>query len=204
VNNRKEFFRLTCVLAVLVPVPGRLAYGIITILLLIWVMTVGSLLKIVIQRLRLEDFEQITTVAVLAALVVIFRQFLTLFSPVISLTMSFSVYIIGFSSVVIGGLFSSFGEDTPVSLSRLLHRNIKTVLNLIPPMLAFYALRDILGYGTLTLPATSHLLEWKIMHIADADGIGFWGTAGGAFILLGIYLGIYLFCTRKLRIAERS
>ncbi len=202
-NNRKEFFRLACVLAVLIPVPGRLAYGIITVLLLIWVMLFGSLLKIVIQMLHLEDFEQISLLAVLTALVTVFRQLLTLFSPVISLTMSFSVYIIGFSCIVMGGLFAS-GERGQISLPRLLHRNIKTAAGLIPSVLGFYALRDLFGYGSLTLPAASRLLEWKIMNTGGSSGIGFWGTAGGAFILLGIFLGAYLFCTRKLRIAERS
>jgi hypothetical protein len=173
-------------------------------------MLFGSLLKIVIQKLALKDFEQITMAAALAALVILFRQFLTLFSPVMSLTMSFSVYIIGFSTVVIGGLFLSskegagLGDEEAVSLPRLLHRNIKTVVTLIAPILGFYALRDILGFGTLTLPGRHQLLEWRILKPAGASGFSFWGTSGGAFILLGMILGVYLFCTRKLRIAERS
>ncbi len=204
-DNKDTFFIISA-LCVLVPVTGRFAYGIIMAVALNWLMLWGTLMKVLIKKLDLKEFGSFALIIVLVSCVMLFSMLLSLFSPVLALAMGFSLYMTVFSAFILGAVFNP--EDKKIiqtsGVAAVLKQNMKKSALFSVLLLVFYFLRDILGYGTITLPVMSGLWEKNIIYWSSQQFSVFWGSTGGAYILLGVILGVCSLITRKTAIAREA
>src|SRR5574344_40736 len=144
-------------LAMLVPVPGRFACGIVLVIGIYFFTILGTLFRKVIQKLSLEDLQPVLIAIMLVAAAVLYKLLLVLFSPLLALLLGFSIYMSAISSFMIGNLYDkSFGQ-----LGVELKSNVNICNQFALFSLLFFLFRDIVGYGTITLPARTgmHVLK---------------------------------------------
>src|SRR5574344_395535 len=188
-------------LAILVPVPGRFAYGIILLLAINFFMLTGTLFRKVICSLSLQNLQPILIAVFLVAMAILFKQFLILYSQVIALTLGLSIYMSAISSFMIGCLY----EKSTKPLNIELKQNMQSSGAFSLFGLLFFLFRDLFGYGTITLPASNGLHELTVFgENAYFSPSIFWTSIPGAIIFAAIILVLYVHIAKKMEIVEST
>jgi Na+-transporting NADH:ubiquinone oxidoreductase subunit NqrD len=172
-KNVMLFFFALCPL---VPISGRFAYGVVICLALAWLFLCGLLFRNLIALIKPGNVGPYLELACLAGAATVFDQALALYSPVLSLSLGFYVYLSAFTYLLLVSIDA--GSDGKAI--------VHPIVPFLPFALAFSALRELLGFGTISLPVREGLREYAVLPRFGEWGMGFWGTAGGALILLGI------------------
>ncbi len=181
--------------ALLIPFPGRLAYGIILVILLNLQMLSISLFRGLVELAKLDDLLSVLTAAMLLSESIVFKQLLSLYSPLMALTLSFVLYLPAVSSFIISHLRSS---DPSIGKWDLVRNNMKLSLEFSVFALFFFLIRDIFGYGTISLPGRKSLLCIHILPAGESVHLGvFLATIPGAVILVFIIFFIMWQVRRK-------
>lgn len=184
----------TVSLGLLIPLAGRLAYGIIAILLLNLLTMVSSMVNGIVKKNDMGPYGSALNCISLVGVTLIFKQLLTLYSPILSLTMGFNLYLIAASSLLAGFINSSAHQN----FVRQFHDNMKFVGRFSILVLIFFLVRDIVAYGTITLPARTGLFVVRLFPLTEYTMIGsFFGTIPGALILVAIVIILFSFIGRK-------
>lgn len=185
---------ITAALALLVPVPGRFAYGLVLMIALNVFMLAGTLFKRLVFVLHLDDMLQLLIAVLLVSLSIIFKQVLILVSPVMALVIGYVIYMPAVSSFLIGYLY----HKTELSLFAELSYNMKQSLIFSAFALLIFFFRDIFGYGTITLPSKSGLAFITLGSFYKSTGIGvFWASIPGALVLTALCIVAVSFITRS-------
>ncbi|MBR0154971.1 MAG: hypothetical protein IJM22_02745, partial [Treponema sp.] len=119
--------------------------------------------------------------------------------PLIALQMSFVFYLPAVSSYMIGIIYKNIDVSTKVSVID----NLKVTGYFSVLALIFYAVRDIFGYGTFTLPSSNGLYE-KVFF--DKDTIRwetFFASIPGALVLVCIAILVFIYVQNKFKIIKR-
>ena len=171
--------------ALLIPFPGRLAYGIILVLLLNIQMLTMPFFRRLVEFARLDDLLSVLTAVMLLCESIVFKQLLSLYSPLLALTLSFVIYLPAVSAFVISHLRPS---DRASDLAGEVRGNLRYTLSFSIFALVFCLVRDIAGYGTITLPGRNTLACLSIA-ASDSEGIHigvFLASIPGAVLLVFI------------------
>lgn len=199
-KNRIDFF-FPLSLVTLIPVPGRFAFA-VTLIVLLYFLVVATL---VFKRLTLDFFDEdsrsLIMALVLICLCVLFRQVLILFSPVTALVLGLTIFMPALTSFIFGNLCSSAQNN----FSGEMKRGLKdcTLFSLL--MATFFLLRDVLGYGTFSLPCHSGLWEVRLFSISSSLlPLSFFASIPGAVILLFLCFSVFRVILRRTQIASTS
>lgn len=201
-KNKTVFFYIAAALSIIIPSPGRLGFGIILVLEMFFLVFFGTLLNSLIKHLRIEEFTNLLMFVTLFTLVIIFQQLLSLYSPIFTLTLGFSVYLTALSSMIAG--FFASPKVLESSLSFRLSKNMKSTTLFSIVALLFYTVRDIFSFGTITLPGRLGLIEFKIIESLPFNDSFFWNSIPFALIMLAIFTAAATLINRKLEIIRRT
>ncbi len=194
-------FFITLSLAMLVPVPGRLAYGIILILFLNILVLTGILFKKLISFFFSGELQNVILCALMISTCVLFRQIFLILFPLQTFILGITIFMPVLTSFVLGRLY----VNRNLSVAAELKASLKSSTGFSLFSILFFALRDIIGYGTLSFPSGMGITEIKLFDIASSEisflGM-FWASVPGALILIAIEILVVASINRNLNIIE--
>lgn len=184
----------------LVPGTSQFAYALILAAALLFCYASGILYREILTKLDLSASIVYLELAFLAGTAVLFQLLAGSIFPILSHTLSLDIYLVSFTYILLLGI-DRFHLDTSVN-----NKGAKAfpVLLFIPFMLAFSLLRELAGFGTLSLPTSSGLHTILVLPAFKIWGIPFWGTTGGSLILLGFCTWIAKYASRRFTTLYRN
>ena len=135
-------------LAILLPFPGRIAYGIFALLHFTVSVVLLTLMLHAINKMDIKPLRVGICSLELIALTIFFKQLLVMFCPVAALTIGFSFYLPAVSSVAV--VMMNFKKSNSIKQNCL--ENIKKSAVISAFCLVIFILMDVIGFGTITLP----------------------------------------------------
>ena len=191
---------MAAAISILLPATGRFAIGIIICVAMLFITFFGTIFNRIIRNLVSKDSAIFYQFVISILLCTIFNQLLTLFSPVLSIYMGFTIYLVAFSSMIIG----FFASDNQKDFSDVLSHNIINTLKFCLLTLFFFFLRDYIGYSTFTLPSPFGFIEYKLPSFHQYYKSFFWGSIPCAIVLLALSLTLITFINRRFDIVRRK
>ena len=174
---------LSILLMLLIAVPGRFAYGLCILLIMLIVLLCGSLFKKLIYKLGIQDLQLVLMSVFLVAITVVLKQMLILFCPIMALTMGYAIFLPALSAFLLNNLYEN-KKASSVELSG----SMRQALYFSGWMLLIFLVRDLIGFGTITFPGYKDL---AVIYIIKSMPSGV--SAGnalalipGSFFLIGI------------------
>ncbi|MBQ0052580.1 MAG: hypothetical protein KBT11_11055 [Treponema sp.] len=200
-NGKEIYYYIASSLAMLVPVPGRFAYGIFVIVLFNIQMVLISMLVHGIEKLNLSVLKNAIISLTLIAITILYKQILTLICPIAALTLGFCIYLPALTSAVIEFFFSDYEKGMKKHLAVTLKKSSK----LSACVLVYYLLRDLIGYGTLTLPSWKTLFVLHLPYNPESTQASmFMATIPGSLVFIAILLTFYIIYRKKMEIYRNS
>ncbi len=199
-NEKKRNFNLYAIvafsLAVLVPLPGRFAYGIIFFVAINFFMFAGTLFKKLISELDMEEMQPLALALILIACAVFIKELLKLYSPLIALTLGFSLYMTALSSFMIGSLYDK--EKTVLANDLKINMKRSVLYSLLA--LSYFFVRDFFGYGTITLPSRSGFYYINVFpkQTEYFSVSSFFASIPGALLLTVLMISLFTFIDKKI------
>ncbi|MBO7121944.1 MAG: hypothetical protein J6V90_01520 [Treponema sp.] len=182
--------------ALLAVAPGRLAYGLPLIIELNVLMAASRAFHSFVKKFDMGSLTDILTVSFIVFLTILFKQVLILFSPVIALTLSFCLYIPALSVFLLASVFQNQQTSTSGAFESTVWFSVFALL--------FFLLRDILGYGTLSLPIPNGIQESYLFNSYDTAFLSFFATIPGALLILLLCMSFLLTAQLKMNAIEKA
>ena len=199
-KKKSHIVYMAAAISILLPATGRFAIGIIICVAMLFITFFGTIFNRIIRNLVSKDSAIFYQFVISILLCTIFNQLLTLFSPVLSIYMGFTIYLVAFSSMIIG----FFASDNRKDFSDVLSHNIINTLKFCLLTLFFFFLRDYIGYSTFTLPSPFGFIEYKLPSFHQYYKSFFWGSIPCAIVLLALSLTLITFINRRFDIVRRK
>lgn len=199
-KKKSHIVYMAAAISILLPATGRFAIGIIICVAMLFITFFGTIFNRIIRNLVSKDSAIFYQFVISILLCTIFNQLLTLFSPVLSIYMGFTIYLVAFSSMIIG----FFASDNQKDFSDVLSHNIINTLKFCLLTLFFFFLRDYIGYSTFTLPSPFRFIEYKLPSFHQYYKSFFWGSIPCAIVLLALSLTLITFINRRFDIVRRK
>lgn len=199
-KKKSHIVYMAAAISILLPATGRFAIGIIICVAMLFITFFGTIFNRIIRNLVSNDSAIFYQFVISILLCTIFNQLLTLFSPVLSIYMGFTIYLVAFSSMIIG----FFASDNQKDFSDVLSHNIINTLKFCLLTLFFFFLRDYIGYSTFTLPSPFGFIEHKLPSFHQYYKSFFWGSIPCAIVLLALSLTLITFINRRFDIVRRK
>lgn len=201
---KKNYFYIytAAALSLILPFPPRFAYGIIGVLLLNFLLYFGFLIKFIAEKLKLTAVLSPVLIVSLVFLTIIFKQLLILYSPLCALTLGFALFMVCFSSYLFGNILDAAGLPPR---EHIVHTVVRTGLFSLA-LLLFFLFRDILAYGTITLPVSAGLKQIVLFtrSVHARRSLTVFATIPGTLFLLGFVFAFFSYANRKFMILRRS
>ena len=184
-NKKIIYLDILVSLSILVPSPGRFACGLILVVEMNTLIASGIFAQYMIKKLGLEQLRSVILMTFFLCMAIIMKLLLVFLSPVLALQLGFVMYLPALSSYVIDYFFSSASSLRPQEGRKKLAMHCAgfSVFALF-----FFLFRDIVGYGTLTLPIHSGMKEIIVCNPANYSSVVFIATIPGALILSTLIL----------------
>ena len=189
---------LTCAIAV--ALPGRFAFAIIVAFELFFLMTTGTLFRSLLKVLKIKELKSIALCIFIVSMTMLFRELLTLLMPEVALQLSFAIYLPAISTFSSVFLF----DEHNYTLKEELKENLIPALIFSVYILIQNLLRDLLGYGTFTLPAKGKIFEVLLIKSDRISFFSFLATIPGAIVISALFMALYLTFENRMRIFKRA
>ena len=199
-NRNTIFMYIAVSLVMLVPVPGRLYYGVPVVIVLNLLMVLTTLFSKLMDHFKFFSLKPACVLLMLVGLTIFSRQLLILYSPVTALTMGFICYMPTIAVLMLGRFFDNRG----MHLKTALKGNMRESGLFSIYALVFFLLRDVVGYGTISLPIPSGIFKFELPTIAYFSPFTFWASIPGALVLSGGLLASLSFIRQHCGILDRS
>lgn len=190
------FIFIAASFALLVAAPGRLAYGLPLIIELNILTAAAGAFHSFVKKFEMGSLTDILTVSFIVFLTILFKQALILFSPAIALTLSFCIYIPALSVFLLASVFQIQPNSEANSFESTFWFSVFALL--------FFTLRDILGYGTLSLPVPNGIKESYLFNSYDTAFLSFFATIPGALLILLLCMSFLLTVQLKMNAIEKT
>lgn len=171
----------------LIPAASRFSYGLVLCFALIWLFVSGVIFRELIKLIVPGESWLFFELVCLGGSASVFFLVLQGFYPILSLSLDIYIYFIAFSLVLV----------TSIERFSTSSQSFIPILYFCPMLLLFSVLREILGFGTISVPVASGFIEFSVLPYFEKYGLGFWGTNGGALILIGIFAWIVMVLNKK-------
>ncbi len=190
------FLFIGALLSLLVPCPARFGYVLIMVFAADLLLILGSAMNIAVDRLRLAELSNILILVFLVWGTSLIKQFLILYSAIIAMTLSFVLYLLPVSSLLIGRTVTHDSKDWKAyCLANLRIMGVFTATSL-----TFAFFRELMAFESISFPTKNGL--WVIQ--LNLHGVimptEFWGTIPGAFIILALILAFMTVVQRRFNI----
>lgn len=198
--NRKTisiYMTATCAMSIVVP--GRFAIGIIIAIEVLLLSIFGILFRNLLCILKIKELKSVAICSLIVAFTILFKQILILISPETALQLSFIIYLPAISSFSSVFLF----EEKRRSLKEEISLNVSTSLVFAIYILIFSLIRDIIGYGTITLISLNKIIEIVIFDSNYIAAGTFFATIPGALVLSALFLAAFLTIEKKALIIKK-
>lgn len=198
-TKKSVYVFIAASLSMLVPTPGRFAFGIVLVLLLNILMLSGTVVRYCVMRLRIGRMANIFLIGFLIFVTMLYHRLLVFISPAMALQMGFVIYLPTVSSYFIGYIFGTKMQNLVHDIKyNMSHALIFSIFALL-----FFLLRDILGFGTFTYISLSGFHE-IVLHGDNISAFSFLASIPGALICIASNLVLYLYVMDKIHIQERA
>lgn len=192
------YMAATC--AIVIVCPGRLVCGVVIALELCILMLFGLLFRALLSKFNLGNMMQSSMLVFIVFLTILYKQLLILLMPELALQLSFVLYLPSISTFTTVFLME---KEIP-SIKELLKKDLVSA-----GMFAFYVMavsfvRDIFGYGTISLPAYGRQFELVLFNPERISSLSFLATIPGALILTALFLSGFLFMENKFNILKKA
>ena len=108
--KKNELYVYTALsLATLVPVPGRLAYGIVIIVMLYLLSLLGILFKQFVSMFFEYGLRSVLIAAMLISTCLLVRQILIIISPITAFILGINIYVPALTAFILGNLYRHSG-----------------------------------------------------------------------------------------------
>ena len=197
---KKNYFYVYMVaaLSIILPLPPCFAYGILAIIQIFLLVIAGLFTKLLLERLDMKKQIPAIILFVLTIFTILYKQLLILYSPVMALTIGYSLYLICFSSYVLGNILDSVGFSPWMHFLKALGRiSLFSAFTLV-----FFVVRDILAFGSISYPSKEGVKYIRLFK-TGYDG-HFFVSIPGTLIMLGLIFALFAFVNRKIMIIQRS
>ncbi len=198
-KNRVYFF-IAAALSLLIPVPGRLSFAIVILLLFNVQMAAVTLCFHGINALGLKSVRNVLLVLSLIFLTVLYKQFLIAFCPIIALTLGFCLYLPALSTVAIDFFFEKREEKLFVHLMDSMQKSIQ----ITAAALLYFLIREVVGYGTVSFPGMGKIIVFHLPFAVFGRGGVFFATMPGNFALIAVALSAFVFVRKKFAIVRNA
>lgn len=200
-ERKKIYFYIAANLAMLIPVPGRLAYAIILLLLFNIQMLASTMLFHAIHHMKLANMRNTLLCLTIIALGIFYKQIVIFFCPIIALTLSYCIFLPTLTSVIIEFFFLDYARGVRTHISSTMKKScFMTGFNLV-----FFLLRDVIGYGTITLPGWKTMFVIHLPYSQQKIGLGvFLATIPGSLCFIALLLALYIFAVKKISILKNA
>ncbi len=192
------YMAATC--AIVIVSPGRFVCGMVIALELICLMLFGLLLKALLKKMNIEKVEQTLILSFVIFFTVFYKQLLVQVMPVIALQLSFVIFLPSISTFTTVFLL----EQKEMTLKESLLKNMPVALGFASYILVVSLLRDVVGFGTITLPAFGEHFEAVIFSADRISFATFFATIPGSLVLNALLLSLYLCIEKKLQIVKKA
>lgn len=199
-NRNTVFMYIAVSLVMLVPVPGRLYYGVPVIIVLNLLMVLTTLFSKFMDYMKLYSLKPICILLMLVGITIFARQLLILYSPMTALTMGFIFYMPAVAVLMLGRFFDNRGMHLKMALTG----NMKESGFFSIYAFIFFFLRDVVGYGTISFPIPSGIFKLELPTLSYFSPFTFWASIPGALVLSGLLLAALSFIRKYCGILERS
>ncbi|MBQ8014242.1 MAG: hypothetical protein IJ257_07625 [Treponema sp.] len=200
-DNKKIYFYIASSLAFLIPVPGRFAFALLLMILFNIQMATVTLLFHGIYYMQLSNMRNAILTLTIIALGIFYKQLLAIYCPIAALTLGFCIFLPTIASVIIDFFFLDYSHG----LKNHLVRNMKTSCVMSLFSLLVFLLRDIFGYGTITLPGWRHILVFRLPYNIEGTSASiFLATIPGSLVFVAVLLALYIYGVKKFRIFVNS
>lgn len=199
--NKYLYYIFTSIsFALLIAAPGRFAFGLVLCFELFFLIITGFLFSFILKRFQLNEMNSIITVIGLVFSTVLYKQIIMLLFPIIALQLSFVFYLPAVTSYMIGIVYKNVNSSTKISLVE----NLKITMFFTILALIFYLLRDVIGYGTITIPSAYGISEYAVFP-PDFFSCGILFTSiPGSLVLVSVAILVFVFIQNKFNIIERA
>lgn len=200
-NKNNAFFTfLAASVAIIVPAPARFAYGLVLLAVFNIQIIIGTLFIHIIYKTNIESLKTSLLCFVLLSVSLLSKLILDFISPMTALTLGFLIYLPAVST----SLISYFYEKSEENLLNDLKINASQSLSFSGLALIVFLLRDILGYGTITLPASQGLFEISLpFRFSNYSAASFIASIPGSFIIVSLCFAVIVFIMNKINNIER-
>ena len=200
-GNKTLYFCITTALSLFVPAPGRFVFAFYLLLLFNLQIFLLTLLFHGVDRLRIGALKEPVAIFSVVFLTVLYKQLLYAVCPLAALTLGFCAYL---PSISVYTLTFFFGRREG-GLAARLSGNMRACAVVSAVCAVLFLLRDLLGYGTLTLPGWRRIVYLRLPFAPGRAHAGaFLSTIPGALVFLSVLLAAFLFCRRKLDAVARA
>jgi hypothetical protein len=182
--------------ALLAAAPGRLAYGLPLIIELDILFFATKAFYSFVKKIEMGSLAEILALAFIVFMTILFKQVLILFSPVIALTLSFCLYIPALSVFLLASVFQGQANADGASFEPTLLFSAFALL--------FFLLRDVLGYGTISLPVSNGIKESYLFNSYDTAFLSFFATIPGSLLVLVLCMSFLLTAQIKMNAIEKA
>ena len=144
--KKNELYVYTALsLATLVPVPGRLAYGIVIIVMLYLLSLLGILFKQFVSMFFEYGLRSVLIAAMLISTCLLVRQILIIISPITAFILGINIYVPALTAFILGNLYRHIG----LKLSEMLNHSLGKCISFSIFALFFFIIREIISYPQL-------------------------------------------------------
>ncbi len=176
----------------LVPGTGRFAYGLYLAIALFFILFFAVTSRFLVLKSGFKETEHYVTLLFVISGAVIFNKVMSFFLPVLAYTLEFYVYLSAFSGLVLFFLFSKETETAFAGGFKGILGNVFFVsIKFFILFLFFGALREIAGYGSLSVPVFSGIRVISLFHVADYPLFKFAASTEGGLVVSAIMICIF-------------
>lgn len=196
-NNLLAYTIMT--LSMLISLPGRFAYGLLAVLTLIILTGTQAIISSVLKSRNMNSYVLPLSFFSVIGMTVVLKQLLFCFSPVLALSIGFNLYLIAGAVLVSDFIGNNFNSENSKQFKNAVSFAGKYALL----VLIYFLIRDIVAYGTVTIPSPDGLFILRIFRHSDFTFPGnFFGTIPGGLMLVAIIIIIISFIARKLEVVR--
>ena len=199
--RRNLYFVFTAAsFALLVSAPGRFSCALILAIEMLLLVTGGITVSYICNFSRWESLEKGITLISIMFLTILYKQLVMLLFPLMALQLGFVFYIPAVSSFLMGNIF---GRRT-AELEEALIPALKLTGIFILFSLLFFLFRDIIGFGTVTLPSKTGIVEIILFDVSKTSFLQFFASIPGALVLVVLAISLLILAQDKFNILEKA
>ncbi len=190
------FLFIGSLLSLLVPSPARFGYILVLVVTADILLILGTAMQIASEKLLMQELKDILMLFFLVFGTVLAKQVLIFYSPIIAMTLSFVLYLVPVSSLLVSRTVAVTVSDW----RELCISNLRIMGVFTGTLLLFAFFRELLSFGSISLPARFGLWIISLSLPGFITPTEFWGTIPGAFILLALVLAFMSLVQRRFNI----